>query len=900
MGEVYLAKDLRLERQVALKLLPRDLTADPTRVKRFEQEARAASALNHPNVCTIHALGVAADGRHFIAMEYVEGQTLRERFVRGSLKRRESFDIAIQIASALTAAHASGIIHRDLKPENVVLRPDGFAKVLDFGLAKLVATESDPELATRTVLHTDAGTAVGTVAYMSPEQARAEYVDVRTDIWAVGVVLYEMVAGRRPFAGQSTSEVLAAILEHDPAPLARFDPDVPHELQRMVTKALRKDPEQRYQVMKDLMLDLQALRDQFTSSVTKEHTATAVARPSRHRIIAIGTAVVVMLGAAAAVWWVQKPHAGLPTTAQLTVNRPVTRLTFDPGLQTGATFSPDGRSIAYASDRSGNFDIWVQSIAGGDARQLTTSPSQETQPAWSPDGETIVFRSERDGGGLFIVPVRGGTERQLTSFGSEPAWSSDGSEIFFRTGFSETVAAIYTVNPQGGEGPRELLPEVVRNGSWYQAGLHPDGRISLLGYRNRSELGFFTISRDGRTVTVSSSSPGMPREWADKMIYPGPFQWDASGTALFIEASSNYVWNVWKIRVEPSTLEFLSAERLTTGGEQSTGATLSRDGKHVAYTAQRETIRLWAYPFDASRGRITGEGRPVTADAERIEDCALSPDGRTVAYRRAIRGGDRTELRLTDLDTGAGELVAKDPWGIAWSPDSRMIAYSVSRNDRPPFETALAIRRTGGPERLLSRWSTKSVFYPSGWSGDGRAILGSFRSPKEGIPVLALWTVSDGTKDAPDKILIADREKHLWQGRFSPDSRWVSFVAASIDFGNTVRLFVAPASGAPAAEWRRIAQEHDSPDKPRWAPDGRTLFFLSRHRSSFYNLWGIRFEPERGAPSGAPFAITNFDSVSFGIAPDLSTTEVGVAARRIVLPMRTVTGSIWMLEGVDR
>src|SRR5918994_5367813 len=190
MGEVWLAKDLRLERHVALKLLPLDLTSDPTRVKRFEQEARAASALNHPNVCTIHALGVADDGRHYIAMEYVEGQTLRERLTRGALKRKEMLDIAIQIASALTAAHAAGVVHRDLKPENVVLRPDGFVKVLDFGLAKLVAVESDPTIPTRTVLHTDLGTAVGTVSYMSPEQARGERVDARTDVWALGVVLY--------------------------------------------------------------------------------------------------------------------------------------------------------------------------------------------------------------------------------------------------------------------------------------------------------------------------------------------------------------------------------------------------------------------------------------------------------------------------------------------------------------------------------------------------------------------------------------------------------------------------------------------------------------------------------------------------------------------------------------
>jgi serine/threonine protein kinase len=261
MGEVWLARDLKLERQVALKVLPSDLTQDPARVARFQQEARAASALNHPNVCTIYALGETPERQQFIAMEHVEGETLRHRLVR-QFTLREALDLTIQIASALTAAHAAGVVHRDLKPENVMRRPDGLVKVLDFGLAKLVSLSSaDAAASTRAAIRTDAGTVVGTVAYMSPEQARGQDVDRRTDIWALGVMLYEMVAGRCPFTGQSSSDVLAGILDRDPAPLARFDPDAPGELQRIVGKALRKDQEQRYQGMKDLVLDLQALRD---------------------------------------------------------------------------------------------------------------------------------------------------------------------------------------------------------------------------------------------------------------------------------------------------------------------------------------------------------------------------------------------------------------------------------------------------------------------------------------------------------------------------------------------------------------------------------------------------------------------------------------------------------------
>ena len=272
MGEIWLARDVSLNRMIALKVLRADLTQDETRLTRFRQEARSASALNHPNVCTIHALGETADGQQFIAMEHIGGETLRGRLNRSRSSTRETLDIVVQVASALTAAHAAGIVHRDLKPENVMLRPDGLVKVVDFGLAKLPLPAAAAEV-TQSVAHTHAGLIVGTIAYMSPEQARGEQVDDRTDIWSLGVMLYEMIAGRSPFAAQSSTEVLAAILDREPGQLARFDPDAPAELQRIVNKALRKNREQRYQSMKDLLLDLEALH----SDVARQSSSTGSA-----------------------------------------------------------------------------------------------------------------------------------------------------------------------------------------------------------------------------------------------------------------------------------------------------------------------------------------------------------------------------------------------------------------------------------------------------------------------------------------------------------------------------------------------------------------------------------------------------------------------------------------------
>ena len=268
MGEVYLARDRQLNRSVAVKVLLAEVNTEPHRLARFEQEAHAASALSHPNICHIYHLGETPDRQRYIAMEYVDGQTLAQRLIGPRLALRDVLDIVIQIAAALTAAHAAGIVHRDIKPENVMIRPDRLVKVLDFGLAKLIpATKTfAPHGPTQTLAATEPGLLVGTTDYMSPEQARGHEVDARTDIWALGVVLYEMVAGRAPFTGTSRSDVLVAILDREPAPLARFSPQVPAELQRIVGKALRKNPGQRYQVMKDLLLDLEALRDEVVST----------------------------------------------------------------------------------------------------------------------------------------------------------------------------------------------------------------------------------------------------------------------------------------------------------------------------------------------------------------------------------------------------------------------------------------------------------------------------------------------------------------------------------------------------------------------------------------------------------------------------------------------------------
>ena len=501
----------------------------------------------------VYTLGETADGHPFIAMEYIEGQTLRHLLQTQPPTLKAALDIAIQIAAGAGAAHAIGIVHRDLKPENVIVRQDGLVKVLDFGLAKLSTGKvpADDSHATRTLVQTDAGVVMGTFTYMAPEQVRGQDADARADMWALGVILYELVAGRLPFRGETRSDVMAAILEREIVPLDQLNPALPHELQRMVAKALRKDRAQRYQTITDLRLDLEALRDELqASSLITAPPITAFAPPrtttppvrressaeyiltslARHKIAAVVALIVIATLTAGARGGCAAAHP-IVALAAPRAQRTLTRLTFGSGLQTDPTLSPDGRFLAYTSDRAGNFDIWVQPVAGGDAVQVTKDPESETQPAWSPDGSTIVFHSEKGGGGLFAVPALGGTARRLTAFGERPVWSRNGAEVLFQVGVSlnmgEGQLSVYSVAAEGGT-PEQLAAPVLQRGTWKWVAEHPGRPAFRSRHARNTGEGLLHFLANWRALMKSNTSavPSFPSRRARSIAF------DSSGIAL--------------------------------------------------------------------------------------------------------------------------------------------------------------------------------------------------------------------------------------------------------------------------------------------------------------------------------------------------------------------------------
>jgi Tol biopolymer transport system component/DNA-binding winged helix-turn-helix (wHTH) protein len=614
----------------------------------------------------------------------------------------------------------------------------------------------------------------------------------------------------------------------------------------------------------------------------------AAARGWRLTPLAAAALVGVATAAAGLVYLGSRPPAR--AEASLATYHHPTRFTFGPGLQTDATWSPDGRRIAFAWDRDGNFDIFVQSLDGGDPTRITSSPANDTQPAWSPDGARLVFRSEEDGGGLFTVRAGGGPVRRVVGFGVRPTWMPDGRDIAFA---GDEMQTLYLVRGDGGEPPREILKGQLTNGWWASFSVHPDARVGVLGLHPVKGIGFYVSDMAHRRLEPVASQPAL----LGPPFTLGRTQWNRAGDALFVEVRTDGVPALWRVPVDPVSLAWQTPRRLATGAAGATRSALSPDGMTVAFTSGQTATRAWVFPFDADRGTPPGDGWPVSEEDSSVSSLAVDAEGTAVFYAEQQAGRSTLRAVRVDLGTGAATVLVEDVAKFLLPSRSGAVVYRVARpvagSQSGDLEYALVLRDAAGRERLISSWGA-SRLVPEDWRRDGQAVLGTAYGDHPAS--IVEWPVGASPATAPARVLLAMGSKQFWQGRYSPDGRWVSFVVLDAETEGSVELAITPADGRSGVAWTRIAADHARPDKPRWAPDGRTLYFLSPASAGYFNVWGVRIDPERGAGVGAPFQVTHFDSPRLHVDPDLWTSEIGISRTRLVVPLRSIKGSIWLMS----
>ncbi len=753
MGEVYRARDPRLAREVAIKVLPASYSQDADRLRRFEQEAKAAGVLNHPNITAVYDIG-SHEGAPYVVQELLEGETLRAVLASGKLSARRAVDYATQIAHGLSAAHVKGIVHRDLKPENLFVTREGRVKILDFGLAKLTQAEGSASDATSLPTETrgtEPGVVLGTLGYMSPEQVRGKPADARSDIFAFGAILYEMLSGRRAFRGDSAADTMSAILKEDPPDLSVTNQSVSPGLERIVRHCLEKNPEQRFHSAHDLAFDIEAL-----SGTSGQAMAPATRRALRIPPVAFGIAGVA-LGFALAFALRGPGRRPAASSGALPSFRRLTNLS---GAEQSPSLSPDGQTVAFVHRTGNTTHIWAQRAGGRKPIDLTPDCDRESHaPAFSPDGGLIAYSSLCGEGGLFVMGATGENVRRITGGGAQPAWSPDGRELVYST---ETIA-----NPYGRMGVSELWAVEIGSGKSrriyagdaIQPNVSPHGlRIAYWALpEGGSQRDIWTIPYGGlqkgeRPVAVTQ----------DPAVDWNPV-WAPDGRSLYYLSNRDGAMNLWRVPIDEASGKPLGApepERLPA--REVGGFAVSRDGRNIAYVDQQTTFSFDRLTFDAE-GRLVGRPAEIYESSQEMADFDVGPDGKFLSFDS--RGSARDDLFLLAADgTGMRQLTDDAPKDRhpTFSPDGRRIAFHSDRSGRYEIWTILS---DGSGLTELTKSAGDLVIEPL-WSPDGRRI--AVNTGRDGLII----PIGEGGAAAPmEKIPRPNPETFAYPLAWSPDGR---------------------------------------------------------------------------------------------------------------------------------